>query len=232
MHQARYGVSGASVKGDRKMFTLIKREIEDHIAYFLGAVILSSTLVVLSVWAAYNYKNEPPVYSVGLSIPVIMILVIGFPAIGVSQMSTDRNRKISAFLSALPVTRGRVLIARIITGILAILTVLVPLTITAMVLWQLLVPPIPIIYPLIYPCPIFDMFVTALLMAFACYCLGLLTGWASSKATTTLAGLGLTFVLIPLVAVKGFGLHTTVILVLFIIASLIRVWQKFMSTPL
>jgi hypothetical protein len=232
MHQARCSVSGASVKGDRKMLTLIKREIEDHIAYFLGAAILSSTLVVLSIWAAYSYKDEPPVYSVGLSIPVIVILVIGFPAMGASQMHTDRTRKVSAFLSALPVTRGRILVARIITGILAILMVLVPLTITAMFLWQLFVPPIPIIYPLIYPCPIFDMFVTALLMVFACYCLGLLTGWTSSRVTPTLAGLGLIFVLIPLIAVKGFGLHTTVILVLFIIASLIRIWQKFMSTAL
>jgi len=215
------------------MFTLIKREIEDHIAYFLGAAILSSTLVVLSIWAAYNYKDEPPIYSIGLlysiglSIPVIVILVIGFPAMGASQMYTDRNRKISAFLSALPVTRGRILVARIITGILAILTVLAPLTITATVLWHLLMPPVPI-----YPCPIFDMFVTALLMVFACYCLGLLTGWASSKVTPTLAGLALTFVLIPLIMVKGFGLHTAVILVLFIIASLIRIWQKFMSTAL
>ncbi len=228
MHHAQCGVTGASVKGDRKMFTLIKREIEDHIAYFLGAAILSFTLVLLSVWAAYNYKNEPPVYSVGLSIPIIMILVIGFPAMGVSQMSTDRNRKISAFLSALPVTRSRILVARIITGILAILIALIPLVITAMVLWHLFVPPMPIVNP----CPIFDIFITALLIAFACYCFGLLTGWTLSKVTPTLAGLGLIFVLIPLIAVKGFGLHTTVILVLFIIASLIRTWQKFMSTPL
>jgi hypothetical protein len=105
--------------------------------------------------------------------------------------------------------------------------VLAPLTITATVLWPLLMPPVPI-----YPGLIFDMFVTVFLMVFACYCLGLLTGWASSKITPTLAGLALTFVLIPLIAVKGFGLHTTVILVLFIIASLIRTWQKFMSTAL
>jgi hypothetical protein len=210
------------------MFTLIKREIEDHIAYFLGAAILSSTLVVLSIWAAYNYgPEEAPLYPIGLSIPVIVILMIGFPAMGATQMYTDRTRKVSAFLSALPVTRGRILVARIITGILAILTVLAPLTITAMVLWHLLVPPVPI-----YPGLIFDIFVTAFLMAFACYCLGLLTGWASSKVTPTLAGLALTFVLIPLIMVKGFGLHTTVILVLFIIASLIRIWQKFMSTAL
>jgi hypothetical protein len=210
------------------MFTLIKREIEDHIAYFLGAAILSSTLVVLSIWAAYNYgPEEAPLYPIGLSIPVIVILVIGFPAMGATQMYTDRTRKVSAFLSALPVTRGRILVARIITGILAILTVLAPLTITSLVLWHLLVPPVPI-----YPGLIFDMFVTALLMAFACYCLGLLTGWASNKVTPTLAGLALTFVLIPLIMVKGFGLHTTVILVLFIIASLIRIWQKFMSTAL
>lgn len=209
------------------MFTLIKREIEDHIAYFLGAAVLSSILIVLLISAAYKDELLPE-YAVGLSIiPAIVILVIGFPAMGATQMYTDRTRKVSTFLSVLLITRGRILIARIIAGILAILTVLAPLTITATVLWPLLMPPIPI-----YPGLIFDISVTAFLMAFACYCLGLLSGWSSSKVTPTLAGLALTFVLIPLIAVKGFGLHTTVILILFIIASLIRIWQKFMSTAL
>jgi hypothetical protein len=221
------------------MFTLIKREIEDHIASFLGAAVLSSIVIVLLISAAYKCKlDEYPVYSIGLSIPVIVMLVIGFSTVivmlvigfsnmGATQMSTDRTRKVSAFLSALPVTRGRILIARIIAGILAILIVFAPLAITATVLWHLLVPPIPI-----YPGLIFDIFVTVFLMVFACYCIGLLTGWTSSKVTPALAGLALTFVLIPLIAVKGFGLHTTVILILFIIASLIRIRQKFMSTAL
>ncbi len=209
------------------MFTLIKREIEDHLAYFIGAVILSAVLTALLASTFYYYDaKERPVF-VGLSIPAIIVLVIGFAGMGVSQMYTDRNRKISTFLSALPVTRCRILVARIITGILAILVVLVPLTVTGTILWRLFAPPIPI-----YPGLIFDIFITAFLMAFACYCLGLQTGWTSSRITPTLGGLVLTCILVPLILVKGFGLLIKIILVLFIIASLIRTWQKFKSTAL
>lgn len=209
------------------MFTLIKREIEDHIAYFIGAIILSAVLTALLTSAIYyDEPGERPVF-VGLSIPAIVLLIVGFSGMGVSQMYTDRNRKVSAFLAGLAVTRGRILIARIITGILAILIVLLPLLITGTILWRLFAPPIPI-----YSGVISDIFVVAFLMAFACYCIGLQTGWTSSRITPTLGGLVLTCILVPLIVVKGFGLHIKVILILFIVASLIRTWQKFRSTAI
>jgi hypothetical protein len=209
------------------MFTLIKREIEDHLVYFLGAAVFSAVLIALLILAMYSSEPEVRPIFIILSVPVIVVLIIGCTGMGVSQMYTDRNRKISAFLSGLPVTRGRILIARIITGILAILTVLLPLTVTGMVLWRLFAPPIPI-----YSGVIFDIFIVTFLTGFACYCLGLQTGWTSSRITPTLGGLVLTCILVPLIAVKGFGLHAQVILALFIVASLIRIWQKFMSTAL
>jgi hypothetical protein len=209
------------------MFTLIKREIEDHLAYFIGAIIISAALTALLTSAIYyNEPGDSPVF-VGLSIPVIIVLIIGFSGMGVSQMYTDKNRKISTFLSGLPVTRGRILTARIITGILAILVVLVPLTVTGTILWRLFAPPIPI-----YPGLIFDLSVTVFLMGFACYCLGLQTGWTSSRIIPSLGSLVLTCILVPLIIVKGFDIHIKVILVLFIIASLIRTWQKFKTTAL
>jgi len=217
------------------MFTLIKREIEDHIAYFIGAIILSALLTASLASAIYYelasaiYYDQPGSRTVFilLSIPAIVVLIIGFASMGVSQMYTDRNRKISAFLSGLPVTRGRILTARIITGILAILIVLLPLIVTAQILWRLFAPPIPI-----FPGLIFDLSITAFLMAFACYCLGLQTGWTSSRITPTLGGLLLTCILVPLIVVKGFDLQIKIILIVFIVASLIRTWQKFTSTAL
>lgn len=207
------------------MFTLIKREIEDHVAFFLGAAIATAILIVLLV--SLIFSHDIPVYAIGFLIPVIVVVVIGLPAMGASQMYTDRTRRISAFLSGLPVTRSQILVARIVTGVLAILVVLLPLTITGATLRRLLLPPIPI-----YPGLIADMSVTAFLMAFACYCLGLQSGWTSSRITPTLGGLVLTCILVPLILVKGFGPHIKVILILFIIASLVRTWQKFRSTPL
>jgi hypothetical protein len=216
------------------MFTLIKREIEDHLAYFIGAAILSGILIVLSILAISAQEPSDPIVFVGLWIPLIIVLMIGLPSMGVSQMYTDRTRRISAFLCGLPVTRGQILTVRIVTGILAILTFLVPVTITAMVLLRIFMPAGPIysVYSSVCSGFIFDIFIAAFLMGFACYCLGLQTGWTSSRITPTLGGLALAFVLVPLIIVKGFGLHIVVILVLFIAASLVRTWHRFTSTSL
>jgi len=209
------------------MFTLIKREIEDNIVYFIGAGVISGILVVLSILAITAHEASAPIVFVGLWIPAIVVLIIGLPGMGVTQMYTDRTRRISAFLCGLPVTRGQILTARIITGILAILTLLVPLIITAVILLSFYAIPVPI-----YSGYFFDIFTVTFLMSLACYCLGLQTGWTSSRVTPTLGGVALSFVLVPLILVKGFGLHIAVMLLLFIIASLVRTWHKFTSTPL
>jgi hypothetical protein len=216
------------------MFTLIKREIKDHIAYFIGAAILSGILILLSILAISANEASEPIVLVGFWIPAIIMLIIGLPGMGVSQMYTDRTRRISAFLCGLPVTRSQILAAKIITGILTILTFLVPLIITAIVLWRLFAPAGQIysVYSSVYSGFVFDIFITAFLMSFACYCLGLQTGWTSSRITPTLGGVALAFVLVPLIIIKGFGLHIAVFLLLFIIASLVRTWHRFTSTSL
>ncbi len=210
------------------MLTLIRREIQDHIVYFFAAAILTATLIVLALSVAYHGRpaGDSMVY-VGLSLPVIVILMIGFSGMGVSQMYTDRARKISAFLSALPVSRSQILLARIIVGVLAILTVVLPLTATGMALRYLFAPPIPVFSGMLI-----DIFAVIFLVGFACYCLGLLTGWTTSKTAIALGCLVLTCVLDSLILVKGFGPSTKVILILFIVACLTRTWQKFMSTSL
>jgi len=209
------------------MFTLIQREIEDHLVYFIGAGIISAILVVISILVVFEDNPVGPVFFVFPLIPAAIVVMFGLCGMGVSQMYTDRSRRISAFLSTLPVTRDQILTARIITGILAILTFLMPLTITAVVLRGLFSPPIPM-----YPGLIFDLFIVIFLMSFACYCLGLQTGWTSNKVIPTLGGLVLALVLFTLILVKGFGLHVVAILVLFIIASLACTRHRFMSTSL
>jgi ABC-type transport system involved in multi-copper enzyme maturation permease subunit len=142
-------------------------------------------------------------------------------------MYTDRTRKISAFLSALPVSRNQILLARIITGILAILTVVLPLLITGVAITYIFAPPIPVFSGII-----FNIFTVIFLLGFACYCLGLMTGWTASKIPPVTTCLVLTFTLSSLIIVKGFGPCTKGILVLIIVACLIRTWQKFITTSL
>lgn len=210
------------------MFALIKREIHDHVLYFIAAAALSVILIIVLTSLAYHYDNRimrelqtEPV------IPFVVIIMLGFCAMGVSQMYTDRTRRISAFVSTLPVTRTQILLARIITGILTILILFVPLIVTIVFLLRMFGPPIPM-----YTGIVFDMSTLAFLMTFACYCIGLQTGWSSSKVTPTLGALVLTCILVPLILIKGFGWEIIAILVVLITALLIRTWQKFTSTSL
>ena len=209
------------------MLALIKREIQDHILYFIAAIISAVVWVATLSAAAYNLGDIESGVLAALSIPTLLILVIAFSAMGVTQMYLDRNRRISAFLSVLPVTRNRILGARIIAGILAILIVLLPVTVAAGVLCRLLLPPVPGFSGVIS-----EIATTVFLMFFACYCLGLLTGWTASKVTPTFGALGLNLILFTLVIIKGFGFEIQLLLVLIIAACLIRTWHKFASTSL
>ena len=211
------------------MFALIKREIQDHIVYFIGAAVFSAVFIIISISVIhqYNPRQGPPVFSIWLGVPAFTIVIFGVCAMGATQMYLDKTRKISALLSTLAVSRSRILLARIITGILVILTLLVPLTVTAAVLSRLLTPPVPM-----FPGMVFEISVTVFLMAFACYCIGLQTGWNSNPLTPSLGALGLTCIFVPLILIKGFGLYIVVILVLFIVASLLRTWHTFMTTSL
>ncbi len=209
------------------MLTLIKREIRDHLVYFFVAVILAVTLVGILTVSAYNFDQRESQIYLTLMIPGVILLVIGAAGMGVSQMYIDKNRKISAFLTSQPVTRGRIFAARVIMGVLVILTVLVPAAIAAATLNSLLGPPIPAYGKLIA-----DIFTTVFLMALACYSMGLLTGWTTSKLTPSFGGLGLTVLLVLMIIIKGFGLQIQLLLVLIIAAALTRTWRKYMSTPL
>ncbi len=210
------------------MFALIKREIQDHIVYFIGAAVFSVVLIIISFSLISRYDpRKPPVFSIGLGVPAATIVIFGICAMGATQMYLDRTRKISALLSTLAISRNQILLARIITGILAILILFVPLTIAAGILVRLFSPPVPM-----FPGMVFEISVVVFLMAFACYCIGLQTGWNSSPVTPSLGALFLTCILVPLILIKGFGVHIVVILVLFIVASLIRTWHTFMTTSL
>jgi hypothetical protein len=210
------------------MFTLIRREIEDHIAYLIGAGVFAAVFIGMLVSVVYQHEpNEPWVFAVGLSIPLGVMCMAGFCAMGAAQMYTDKTRKISALLVTLATTRAKILAARIIVGVLAILTVLVPLIITAVILLRLFEPEVPM-----YEGMIVELSIAAFLMGFACYCIGLQTGWGRSKVAPTLGGLVLSCILVGLFIVKGFGLHTVVIVLLFIAASLVNTWHKFMARSL
>jgi hypothetical protein len=204
------------------MFTLIKREIEDHAVNFLLAVVISATMAGLLAFFAFNEFNDVS----GILVSLGILALLTCCSMGITQVYTDRTHKISPFLATLAVTRGQILAARCIVGVLAILTLLVPAMVATVVLFSKFLPPIAF-----YWRAIVEVFITVFLGALTCYCLGLLIGSTTRRLLLVGGCLTVPPAVIILVLAKGFGPQVMIVLGLVILASIGRIVTKLSSTP-
>ena len=214
------------------MLALIKREICDNFIFFIIAAIITVVFTSLPIYSVLVDEMG----KIPIGIPISMYTIFPFlflfvplicTAFGATQMYTDRNKKISTFLATMATTRKRILTAKIITGLSWICIIVVPLATAEAVLLR--------VYPSIVPADtsfLVKLFVILFLIYLACYCLGLQMGWNTNKFFPILGSIAVTPVLISIIIIKGFGIETALILLLLAAASILRIWQKFMTTPL
>ncbi len=206
------------------MLTLIGRELRDHIVYVvLAGLITVGTMVLAIVIGTWGIAQVS-----GLIFIVMMPLLVAlFGLLGAAQMYTDRANRVSALLATSAVTRSHILVARVLAGTAIILAMLVPLLVTAVAILHFAGAPF-----VFYGRTLAGIATTIALTGFACYSLGLLLGWTTNKVFPALSLLfGLLLVML-LVVVKGFGIPAIVVLLLFSIAALLRVWHRFTSVSL
>jgi hypothetical protein len=202
------------------MFTLIIREIEDNRVFFFAAVIPAVIFGALFVYEQFYDQTYNVVIGLGMFISIPMAMA--FCAMGSTQMYWDKTKKISALLATLAVNRGQIFTARVIAGFLLVLIGFVPIAgaiISAVSKPGVSFPPNHGLY--------YEILIPAILLGFACYCVGLQAGWTSNRVTAILGALGLNIILIPVIIIKGFGLEIYAILIFLIAACLIRAWYKF-----
>ncbi|HEG44161.1 MAG TPA: hypothetical protein ENH94_08955 [Phycisphaerales bacterium] len=215
------------------MFALIKREISDAAVFFVTTVVFLSGFTAFVFYNAMivlknhnQYFGVPSiVYRVFAIFPFVLLPLI--TALGARQMYLDKERRISSFLVTLATTRQRILLAKIITGIMWLLLAILPVAATDVILLK--------ITPMIALPDIgflIDMFVTIFLCGLTCYCFGLQIGWRSGKILPALGVLVVMPILVSLIVIKGFSVQTVIFFVLLAFASIIRTWQKFMSSSL
>ncbi len=208
------------------MLTLFKRELEETIVYFVGALVFAT--IFISILASVFYLNEydkAPFVVFGLVLWVLWMLM--GCAMGATQMYWDRRHRVSELLSTLTTTRRQILTAKIAAGVAAILTTLVPVGTAVVILVQ--------VYG-VYGVPIpirnglyLEIALPMFLLALMCYSVGLASGWTSSKVAPTLGGLGISALMLTVILIKGLGVEMYVVILLFIAVSLTRAWWKFTS---
>lgn len=213
------------------MLTLIKREVVDNMGALVLAVFVPAIITVIIVKEVLTGLSWPPI-----GIPVIMITALwpyllcgalvatGF---GAAQIHDDNQQKISTFLSTLATTRTRILAARVLVGLFLILIMITPFVLAYVILLR--------VFPRLAPLDtdfLVRSFATIIAVFVCSYVIGLQCGWRSSKLMAILFSIVLSAVLVLVVAIKGFGAESIIILALFTIASLIWTWQKFLKMPL
>jgi hypothetical protein len=206
------------------MPTLIWREIVDHAAQLVLAAVLSGIAVCLLLLPLTVEVGGEIVVLVGW---IVIFALFGFCFMGAGQMYSDRSARISSFLSTQAVTRGQILLARFLVGLLAILIVLVPIGVTAVIDLKRFYPPF-----MFYSRFLATAYAVIFLTSVACYCMGLQIGWYTRKAPLIFGSLLLPTAVMSLVVVKGFVADTIGILLLLIVALVVSVAVKFRSTPL
>jgi hypothetical protein len=207
------------------MFTLIKREIEDNIIFYLMFAILSLTASALMLGVVFYGDLEQPGDRLFFIVPSLLfsaIGLLGISALGSSQMYVDRTRKVSAFLSGLAVTRGRLFAAKITAGVIGILLMVAPIAIAAMIAVEKLAIPIPVTWEVFR-----EVTLVVFLVYLSGYSMGLVVGWAITKFNPGLLAIALTILFLPFVIVKGFGPEAAGWLVLFNGAVLMVSWRRF-----
>jgi hypothetical protein len=207
------------------VLNLIRRELNDHLLYVLVPCVISIGLVWIAIYVMlWSAMAEVIVVTALIGIPA---LLIGYCGLGASQMYGDRVHRISTLLCTLAVTRNQVFAARVVVGTATVLATVVSLTIAAAV--------VPRLSERLVEFPSVWLVQTSMAIAlagFACYCMGLLVGWTTSRVWLLLGGMLLLALAMSLIVIKGFGIGAVAVLLLFIAASLGVAWHRFTSTSL
>jgi hypothetical protein len=206
------------------MLRLMAREVLDNSVFVVACCVISAIIItILIVMTVSGVAHAGIVGSWMLT----GLLLLVFGAFGAAQMYGDRGNRVSTLLATQAVTRDRILMARILTGILTVLIALVPAVIVAVVLLRLR-----LAHPEFYSQMIWHIAAVLLLMGLASHCVGLLMGWTSNRVRVSLGLIGLLAVLVSLVVIKGFDASAIALLGLLILAGWARIWHTFTSTTL
>jgi hypothetical protein len=215
------------------MFSLIKRSFDEGmvllIILFLFIVILASYTIssVISSYTTYNSAVGFPSI-IGLQVPLMVAFMpIVFTAFGANLMYTDRNKKISSFLCTMATTRKQILIAKFLSGILIIASMILCFAILDTVLLKLYSPLVPG-----DPKTLLRVFLVVFCVNVSGYVFGLQMGWSKSRILPALGALVFSIAIASLILIKGIENEMLILLLLFTVSSLVRTWQKFMAAAL
>lgn len=172
----------------KALFILIKKQVVDDTPYLVGALAVSTILLVMLGCLGFICPDELQFHLFAVLVVLPAFVSIGCFTLGVAQTYSQAMSRSPAFLSLLPARSSQILLSRVISATLIVLTVIFLLAIatTGGVLSELVLCP-----ESLFPEGLIDLFTGMLFVGLACYCLGLLIARKAATFTSALCALPL-----------------------------------------
>ena len=207
----------------RNVLILVRREIEDHaihyvLAFLMGGLCSAIIYVVYKTADARGkllFGDVTPLFFIGL-LPCFMVLDV--MSLARVQIAGDRGAKVSAFMCTLTPTRGQLLIAKWISGLVWICLAVGPLLVTLALKGGQMGQIVPFIRPVMIG--IIVTHVTG-------YAMGQQIGFLEDKGLILVVGALFLCLLASLLVIKGFAMPCYALLAVLSAALCVRSWWAF-----
>ena len=202
---------------------LVGREIEDHtihfvLAFFLGCI---ASVIIYALCGpddsavSFIFSDMTLVFIMG-QLPCLMVL--DAMSLARVQMAGDRGAKVSAFICTLSPTRGQLLIAKWVSGLVWVLLAVGPI----LLMFGLKATQLELYFPF------FKTVMTGVIfIQVAAYAMGQQLGFLVDKGLILVVGGLFLCLLASLLVIKGFALPLYVILAVLTVALSVRSWWAF-----
>lgn len=213
------------------MLTLIIREFEDRLIFFILAIATITTILLASTIASISEPNQDfqLISTLFDFLPSLLIYTtpLIFSALGWIQNYSDRKNKIDTFLVTLAVTRKKILLSKMIIGFSLIILLYTSILAGMLIILKMFYLPRFYLWPLIA-----NQFILLATLSAACYAAGFRIGIKEPQRTDILLIIFSSAILISTVAIKGFAWSGHIFLAAFAIAALASTWIDFQNSSL
>jgi hypothetical protein len=207
----------------RNMLILVKREIEDHALHYLLAVLMGCIASVI-IYVLYHMADaaDRSLWGDMFEHPLMVIfpcfMILGAVFLACIQIAGDRRAKIATFICTLTPTRGQLLIAKWISGLVWILLAAGPLLVILALKreeWGLYMPLIK------------TVMTGVILMQVTGYAVGQQIGFVENKGLALVVGALFLCLMGSLLVIKGLAMPCYALLAVLTVALCVRSWWSF-----
>ena len=206
-----------------RIMILVKREVQDHAIHYALAVLMGC-LASAIIYVLYKMADpvDGPIFAEWMSLFILgqlpCLMVLDAMSLARVQIAGDRRARVSAFICTLTPTRGQLLVAKWISGLLWIVLAVGPLLVTLALnekpsaLYLLRVKP---------------LMIGAIVMQATGYAMGQQLGFLENKGLVLVVGALFLCVLASLVIIKGLAMPCYALMAVLTVALSVRSWWAF-----